>query len=133
MGALLAAGLRVREWWPTHRFERAAAAPERAQAVMLQPPPARKLSDRSMATGTRKTAVAKTTAGRTRAKAVDRLWNIALAVRVGMVDPPPFHGGGSVRPGYCPTLAFHSATQAFWLSSATAEGMSLRLFAMSSP
>ena len=36
MEALLAAGLRVREWWPTHRFERAAAAPERAQAVMLQ-------------------------------------------------------------------------------------------------
>ena len=36
MGALLAAGLRVREWWPTHRFEQAAAAPERAQAAMLQ-------------------------------------------------------------------------------------------------
>jgi len=36
MGALLAAGLRVREWWPTHRFERAAAEPERAQAALLQ-------------------------------------------------------------------------------------------------
>ncbi len=36
MGALLAAGLRVREWWPARRFDRAAAEPERAQAAVLR-------------------------------------------------------------------------------------------------
>ena len=36
MGALLAAGLRMREWWPARRFDRAAAEPERAQAAVLR-------------------------------------------------------------------------------------------------
>ena len=36
MGALLAAGLRVREWWPARRFDRAAAEPEGAQAAVLR-------------------------------------------------------------------------------------------------
>jgi hypothetical protein len=36
MGALLTAGLRVREWWPARRFDRAAAEPERAQATVLR-------------------------------------------------------------------------------------------------
>jgi hypothetical protein len=36
MGALLAAGLRVREWCPARRFDRSAAEPERAQAAVLR-------------------------------------------------------------------------------------------------
>ena len=36
MGALLTAGLCVREWWPARRADRAAAEPERAQAAVLQ-------------------------------------------------------------------------------------------------
>lgn len=66
----------------------------------------------------------------------------AAAVRTGRFPgsgrPEPGEGAGfgqgvADRAGYWPTLAFHSASQASRLSSATAAGISFRFFAVSSP